>query len=248
MKQILLLLFFITVLSSTAFAHCDTLQGPVVKAAKQSIEKKNPETALIWVAPGQESEAKTSFQKTMYVRQLNPEAKELADKTFVETMVRLHRIGEGMPFTGLKSEEPRPEIIMADGAVETDSVQELVDFFKEKIDTGLKVQFKKVKDLKNFASDDVESGREYTKAYFEFTHYVERLQNSISLPLKHHPAGLQEELVVEEKEAKLDVSAQETSDNGLKSQLSFAWALVATLAIIIIVLAIAYAMPKSRKK
>jgi hypothetical protein len=41
------------------------------------------------------------FQSTLRVRELNEDAREVADRLFFETVVRAHRAGEGAPYTGL---------------------------------------------------------------------------------------------------------------------------------------------------
>ena len=84
------------------FAHCDGLDGPVVKVAQKALETGNVNLVLIWVQKKDEGEVKKAFQKTLAVRKLNPQAKELADMYFFETLVRIHRAGEGEPYTGLK--------------------------------------------------------------------------------------------------------------------------------------------------
>ena len=85
-----------------AFAHCDTLDGPVVLDAKAALEKGDVTPVLKWVKKDNEKEIRKVFSHTLAVRKLNPEARELADHYFFETLVRVHRAGEGAPFTGLK--------------------------------------------------------------------------------------------------------------------------------------------------
>ena len=85
-----------------ALAHCDGLDGPVVKAAQRALETRNPALVLIWVQEKDEPEIRNVFAQTLAVRVLNPQARELADRFFFETLVRVHRAGEGAPFTGLK--------------------------------------------------------------------------------------------------------------------------------------------------
>jgi hypothetical protein len=90
------------VATNGAFAHCDTLDGPVVIAAKTALEKKQIAPVLKWVKAEHEPELKAAFVRTLAVRSLGADARELADQFFFETLVRLHREGEGAPYTGLK--------------------------------------------------------------------------------------------------------------------------------------------------
>ncbi|HKW31007.1 MAG TPA: DUF6448 family protein, partial [Verrucomicrobiae bacterium] len=71
-------------------AHCDTMDGPVVAAAKLALEKGDVTPTLKWVKPEQEAEIRAAFQKTLVVRKQSTEAKELADMFFFETLVRVH--------------------------------------------------------------------------------------------------------------------------------------------------------------
>ncbi len=83
--------------SVPARAHCDTLDGPVVVAARAALEAGDVTPVLRWVAPEREPEIRAAFAKSMVVRARGPEARELADRFFFETLVRVHRSGEGAP-------------------------------------------------------------------------------------------------------------------------------------------------------
>ena len=98
----LTLSFGLTLITPTrVLAHCDGLDGPVVKAAQRALDTRNPAFALMWVQATDEPEIRTAFERTLAVRGLSPQAKQLADRFFF-TLVRVHRAGEGAPFTGLK--------------------------------------------------------------------------------------------------------------------------------------------------
>jgi len=171
-------LLTIMVLSpNKVFAHCDGLDGPVVAAAKKALETGDVNLVLIWVQKKDEGEIKKAFQKTLAVRKLNPEAKELADMYFFETLVRIHRAGEGAPYTGLKpaGRDLGPAIPAADKAIIDGRLEPLYKLLTEKIHDGLHGTFKDTMAKKNFKKDDVEAGRKYIEAYVIFIHYVERL-------------------------------------------------------------------------
>jgi len=65
----------------------------------------------------------------MNVRRLNSDAMILADKFFFETLVRLHRSGEGVPYTGVKpSGTPVDDkILAADKSIEAGNLSPLKD-------------------------------------------------------------------------------------------------------------------------
>lgn len=124
---------------ATTFAHCDGLDGPVVKAARQAIDTGNVNLVLIWVQKNDEAEIKKVFQKTLSVRKLSPAAKDLADMYFFETLVRIHRVGEGASYTGLKpaGRDLGPAIPAADLALKSGDVAPLTNLLVEKMRTGL---------------------------------------------------------------------------------------------------------------
>jgi hypothetical protein len=170
------------------FAHCDGLDGPVVKAAQKALETGNINWALVWVQKKDEAEIKQAFQKTLAVRKLNSQAKELADTYFFETLVRVHRAGEGAPYTGLKpaGRDLGAAIPAADKALESGKVEPLLKLLTDAVQTGTREHFKEAVAKKKFKPDDVEAGREFIEAYVPFIHYVEHLYRAAKSPVVGH--------------------------------------------------------------
>ena len=160
-----------------ALAHCDGLDGPVVKAAQRALETRNLALVLIWVQEQDEPEIRKAFEQTLAVRALGSQARELADRFFFETLVRVHRAGEGAPFTGLKpaGRDLGPAIPAADEAVRVGSVEPVGHLLTIAIQERLRQQFGEVMATKTFEPEDVAAGRAYVKAYVEFIHFVELL-------------------------------------------------------------------------
>lgn len=158
-------------------AHCDSMEGPVVKASRQALETGNINYALIWVKAEYEKEIQTIFDKVMHVRALNSEAKELADNYFFETIVRIHRQGEGVAYTGLKPVGYKPEkgIEQADIAVENNNLQPILADLNKDSHSKIKELYADLQAKKNFKVDNVDAGREYVESYVHFIHYVEEL-------------------------------------------------------------------------
>ncbi len=168
--------------SNNLFAHCDGMDGPVITTAKQALETGDVNPVLIWVSKKEEAEIRKSFQKTLAVRKLNPGAKELADMYFFETLVRIHRAGEGEPYTGIKpaGRDLGPAVPAADKAIATGKLETLYKILINRIHEGLHEKFETVMKKKNFKKDDVEAGREFVEAYVPFVHYVEALYEAAS--------------------------------------------------------------------
>ena len=172
-----LLLALILLVSAPALAHCDTMDGPVVKAAKAALKTKNVNLVLIWVPQKNESEVIQSFQQTLIVRRLGPDAKQLADRFFFETVVRIHRAGEGEPYTGLKpaGTDLGPVIPVADKAIDTGAVAPLLKLFPEKSQVDIQTRFADTISKKNYDQNNVAEGRRYVGAYVSFLQFLEHL-------------------------------------------------------------------------
>lgn len=160
-----------------ASAHCDGEDGPVIKAAQQALDTGNVNRVLIWVQTADHAQIKDAFRKTLDVRQLSPAAKKLADYTFFETLVRVHRAGEGAPYTGIKpaGRDLGPAVVAGDKALETGAVKPLAELLTQAVHKSVGGQFKDVIAKKNFKLDDVAAGQAYVKAYVGYIHAVERI-------------------------------------------------------------------------
>src|SRR5674476_676924 len=129
----------------------------VVKASQKALETGNINYVLIWVRADDEKEIKALFEKALRVRQLGTEAKELADIYFFETVVRLHRMGEGEGYTGLKPVGYQPEkgIKLADNAIETNSIDKLLAGLDKKHHSKIKNYYALLQSKKNYDVNDV---------------------------------------------------------------------------------------------
>jgi len=177
----MVLTFALILLSpGTALAHCDTMNGPVVLAAKKALATGNVNLVMVWIQKKDEHEIRDAFNKTVAVRKLSESARELADMYFFETLVRIHRAGEGVAYTGLKSatEAVEPGIELADKAVESGSARELVGELNAAMHKNVEALFADVNGKKQYKQEDVEAGRQYVGSYVKFIHYVERLHQS----------------------------------------------------------------------
>lgn len=165
-----------------AWAHCDTLAGPVVADARLALDNGDVTPTLKWIKAEHEAEVRTAFQKALAVRSKGAEAKELADRYFFETLVRIHRAGENAPFTGLKDEPVERPILLAEEALHYGSADELVKETSSHVADGLRQRFAALTDARKHANDSVASGRKYVARYVEFMHYVERLHAVAAAP------------------------------------------------------------------
>ena len=160
-----------------ALGHCDGLDGPVITLARKALDSGNVNLVLPWVRAEDETEIRRSFEHAVAVRKLGAQAKELADTHFFETLVRIHRAGEGAPYTGLKpaGRDLGPAIPAADKAIEDGSLGRVAEVLTKAMHEGLHRRYEAAAARKRFDPNDVRAGREYVEAYVPYIHYVEGL-------------------------------------------------------------------------
>jgi hypothetical protein len=183
------MLFVLTSLwSAESFAHCDTVDGPVVSDARQALETGNVNLVLVWVQKRDEAEIRDAFQKTTVVRKAGGDARALADRYFFETVVRVHRAGEGAPYTGLKpAGKPDAAVAAADKAMQSGQLEAVVKLVSQRMHSGLERHFRELMAKKKYDPNDVSAGRAFASAYVEYVHYVERLYEAAETLAPHPP-------------------------------------------------------------
>jgi len=158
-----------------ASAHCDTEDGPAAVDGRRALESGNVNIALKWVRAVDESEVRESFEQARRVRSLDGEASEAADREFLETLVRVHRAGEGAGFEGIKPVgTPIPaQVSAADRALEEGSIEPLRGLIDAERWAELEHRFEHALGLKGFDDDDLAAARTYMDAYVSFFKYAE---------------------------------------------------------------------------
>lgn len=169
------------VAAAPVLAHCDTFEGPVIQEAQSSLEKGDVTPLLKWIPQADEPEIKQAFQKTLRVRALSPEAQAMADRYFFETLVRIHRIGEGEPYTGLKSGDAIPAVVVkADESLAGGDVNDLARRIAAHVEKAVRERFAEAAEAKKRKDESVEAGRAYVAAYVQFVHLAEHLHMMLS--------------------------------------------------------------------
>ena len=159
---------------SFAAAHCDTLDGPVIQDARKALDAKDVTPVLKWVKQKDEKIVRISFTKALSAK--GKKKADTAENQFFATLVKIHRAGEGAPFTGLKpAGEVEPAINEADKALVSGSSDALVKLVTDDVVVGIRKRYEHAAETYKHKDESVEKGREFVEAYVEYTHYVERL-------------------------------------------------------------------------
>lgn len=175
---------------SPVWAHCDALDGPVVRDARTALDGADVTPVLKWVRADDESAIREAFAHTLAVRAQGQEAKDLADMYFFETLVRIHRAGEGEAYTGLKpAGSIDPGIAAADEALHSGVADAIAEEVAAGIAAGIRQRFALVHEREAHAADSIDAGREFVEAYVDYVHFVENAHRLVAEGVSHlhHP-------------------------------------------------------------
>ena len=171
--------------STGAQAHCDSIDGPVAKAAQSALEEGNVNPVLAYAPAAAEDEIRGAFERSRKVRGIGGDARELADHAFLETVIRLHRAGEGAVYTGLKPAGINygPAIPAAEKALLTGDLAALKAVLVEEIEHALTERLAHVRELKDIplnpkTSAEVPHTRERVSAELGFITFAETLRQA----------------------------------------------------------------------
>lgn len=182
-----------TTWSPPAEAHCDSINGPVVAAARQALAASDVSLILPYVKPESEAEVATAFQRTQAARQAGGEAQQVAERWFYETAVRLHRAGEGAAFTGLTEvADLDPALAAAEEALETGDLHEVTAVLTNAVQTELSRRYHAVEEARQHATREgtVAAHRERVEAELAFETYAYQLHQAAQGAAAAHEAKL----------------------------------------------------------
>ena len=180
--------------SQSAQAHCDSVDGPVAKAVQKALDNGNLNPVLAYAPATAEAEIRAAFEKSRKVRGLGGDARTLADQAFMETVIRLHRAGEGATYTGLKPAgiDYGPVIPAAEHAVESGDLAKLKAILMEKIEHTLSERLAHVRELQKAPLEpttaaEVPHSRARVSAELGFITFAESMhQAALGKGAEHH--------------------------------------------------------------
>jgi hypothetical protein len=158
-----------------ASAHCDTMEGPTAQDGLRSLETGSPAPAMKWVGPDDENELREVFEQALAARDLGPAARSVAERWFIENLVRIHRAGEGAPYSGVQPYgTPVDErVAAADAAIASGDLAPLEGLVPADRWAELQRRFAAALDRKDYDTSDVDAGRAYIETYVSFFKYAE---------------------------------------------------------------------------
>lgn len=162
--------------------HCDTMDGPVVRAAIRALTTRNVNLALPWVHEPEEEELRDAFERTVLARATGGVAAEVADQWFFETIVRLHRRGEGAPFEGVKPAglDHGPVLEPAERALETGDLTDVEEALLLAMEEGLRGRLETARATRRHAVNDVAAARRHVNAVLDFELYAHHAYKALA--------------------------------------------------------------------
>jgi hypothetical protein len=181
MYELLIIAAFVATLAVVALrpqradAHCDTMEGPTAKDGVRALESADLDHALKWITPDGETELREVFERSLAARKLGPEAQEVADRWFLENLVRIHRAGEGAAFTGLlpAGTPVEEKVAAADRSVDEGDLRPLAGLIPAERWPELERRFAKVLEHRDYDPHDMDAARAYVEAYVNFFKFAE---------------------------------------------------------------------------
>jgi hypothetical protein len=157
------------------------MDGPVVAAARQALEQENVNLILPYVKESASAEVRSAFEKASRARKADPAARDVADLYFFETAVRLHRAGEGAPFTGIKPAglDVGPVVPVAEKAIESGSPDALIGLLTDTLRHELQRRFAHMSHLREHSPDDVAKARAFVEAVLGLEVYSHQLYQAM---------------------------------------------------------------------
>ncbi len=164
--------------------HCDSMDGPVVTAARKALESQDVNIVLPFIKKDGEEEVTRAFEAAEKARKYGADAREVADLYFFETVVRVHRAGEGAPYTGLKPAGlgEGPVIPAAETGIESGSPEQLKDLLAKHVRDEVQRRFDHLMELQSSAHQDVEHAREYVEAMLGLEVWANNLYQAVLAP------------------------------------------------------------------
>jgi hypothetical protein len=177
----------------TARTHCDTEDGPIIPQIRASLDSGDITPLLKWLRPDDEQEIRDLFVRVRAIRSRSEEAREIGDRLFIETFIRLHRAGEGAGFTGIKpTGTTAPIFAELDEALESGSAEALADKIAAEVRASIVTRFDRALELSKHQDESVEAGREFVEAYITYMHFVEGLHGYLTAEAPSHHSATEE--------------------------------------------------------
>jgi Family of unknown function (DUF6448) len=172
--------------------HCDSLDGPVVAAARHALAVGDVDEVLPYVPADDEEEIRAAFSRVLPLQAGGGDAAAVAQRWFFETVVRVHRAGEHAAYTGLKPAglDVGPAIPLAEKAIASGDVEEVYRLLGADLRDELTNRLRRVARLAAARDASVGAARAYVETMLGFQVYTNNVYRTVhSDPHGEHQHG-----------------------------------------------------------
>lgn len=161
--------------------NCASMSGPVFAAAMRALEENDVRVALAYVPRAAEAEVVAAFEITAPLRASESAIRAVGNLHFAEAVVRLHRAGDDMAYTGIQAgrQDTGGVAEAAEEAVISGSAYELFEILSAQLTLELNKRLGEVRELAKLAPESTEAMRSYVEATMAFTGWAAQLGESI---------------------------------------------------------------------
>lgn len=178
--RLILTVLLLSVTTLPALAHCDAEDGPVIQDARIALASGSVAPVLKWIGADDEAAIRALFAQVVVVRKGGDEAKAVADQLFFETLVRLHRAGEGAGFDGIQpAGNQEPYVARIDQALAANDGDAVADAIAKVVRQEVASRFTAATTAAATKDASPEAGRAYVASYVELVHFIKGIHEAV---------------------------------------------------------------------
>jgi len=152
--------------------------GPVTKAAKESLETGNASRILIWIPEESENTLKNLLERTCCVRSARQD--ERTAEWYFETVNRLHVASHGLNNLNISTKTPEEKaiILLVQKACESGNFEDIAVRIPDTPAGELRQRFEDLMKKKDsYCEENCVAGRRYVSAFVDFITFVNSLHS-----------------------------------------------------------------------
>ena len=149
-------------------------KGPVMSAAKRSLETGNAQYILIWISEESENTLKNLLEKVCCEINTQKNARDHIVDWYFNTVNHLHSVYCGLHNLNLSTKTPEEKkiIILVEGACKSGNFKEITAIFQDTPDGEIRQRFNDVMKKRNYRLENIAAGRMYVLAFTDFIAFL----------------------------------------------------------------------------
>ena len=157
--------------------------GPVTKAAKESLETGNANRILIWIPEESENTLKNLLERACCARSTRQDGRNRTAEWYFETVNRLHAASHGLNNLSISTKTPEEKaiILLVEGACESGNFEDIATRIPDTPAGEMRQRFEDLMKKRNsYCEENCVAGRMYVSAFVDFITFVNNLHSGSS--------------------------------------------------------------------